>query len=452
MTGIITDSLKRILLDNLITEIATGAASYYIGIGNSIDWDSSDTAPDPTNTLREERNLRLRLQSIKSGEDVSYVVPRNNWVSGTIYSGWDDNVSSHPTNPYFIITDDNGVYICLKQGRDATGAAVASTIKPTGSSVNSFFTADGYIWKFLYTLSAGNANKFLSANYVPVQFIASTDSSSPAAIVEQKSIQDAAVSGQIGNIRVIDGGSGYASAPTVTVVGDGDSCQATAIISGGSIVDVRLDSNGSGVPLHGNGYSKATITFNTGTATARAALAPKGGFGVNAINDLRAKALMFNSKPSGNESNTFITDNDFRQVTLIKNPTITATDSDFTQASGFTLSTLQFALPVGTAFSIDKTVLGGTSGAKGYVDTYNATTGLMYYHQTETTGFTSFQNGEAVTEVDGSGSGSIDSAGAPGLANGTVDWTSGEVLYIENRAAISRSAEQTEDIKIVIQL
>jgi hypothetical protein len=344
MTGIITDSLKRILLDNLITEVATGAASYYIGIGNSIDWDSSDTAPDPTNTLREERNLRLRLQSIKSGEDVSYVVPRNNWVSGTIYSGWDDNVSSHPTNPYFIITDDNGVYMCLKQGRDATGAAVASTIKPTGSSVNSFFTADGYIWKFLYTLSAGNANKFLSANYVPVQYIASTDSSSPAAIVEQKGIQDAAVSGQIGNIRVIDGGSGYASAPTVTVVGDGDSCQATAIISGGSIVDIRLDSNGSGVPLHGNGYSKATITFNTGTATARAAtLAPKGGFGANAINDLRAKALMFNSKPSGNESNTFITDNDFRQVTLIKNPTITATDSDFTQASGFVLNTLQFA-------------------------------------------------------------------------------------------------------------
>jgi hypothetical protein len=80
MTGIITDSLKRVLLDNLITEVATGAASYYIGIGNSIDWDSSDTAPDPTNTLREERNLRLQLQSIKSGEDVSYVIPRNNWA------------------------------------------------------------------------------------------------------------------------------------------------------------------------------------------------------------------------------------------------------------------------------------------------------------------------------------------------------------------------------------
>ena len=53
MTGIITDSLKRVLLDNLITEVATAGASYYIGIGNSQDWDSSDTAPTPSNTLRE---------------------------------------------------------------------------------------------------------------------------------------------------------------------------------------------------------------------------------------------------------------------------------------------------------------------------------------------------------------------------------------------------------------
>jgi hypothetical protein len=200
MTGIITDSLKRILLDNLITEVATAGASYYIGIGNSQDWDSSDTAPTPLNSIREERNLRLQLQSIKSAEDVSYVVPRNNWTAGTIYSGWDDNAVSHPTTPYFVITDDNSVYICLKQGRDATGAAVASTVEPTGALTRSFITADGYMWKFLYTLTAGDANKYLSANFMPVKFITSTDSSSPAADIEQKGIQDAAIPGQIGSI------------------------------------------------------------------------------------------------------------------------------------------------------------------------------------------------------------------------------------------------------------
>lgn len=447
MAGIITDDLKRLLLDQMVSDVQSSSQNYYLGIGNSIDWDSSDTAPTPINSLREERNLRLRLQSIKSAEDVSYVVPRNNWISGTIYSGWDDNVSGHPSSPYFIITEDNGVYICLRQGKDATGAAVASTVEPTGSSSTSYYASDGYVWKFLFTLSAGNANKFLSANYVPVSLIDSTDSSSPANIIEQKNIQDAAVAGEIANFQVTDGGSGYTSAPTVTISGNGSGASATAIISGGSVVDVKIDSDGSGGVEHGSGYTKANVTFSTGNAKARATLGPKAGFGANPIDDLKAKALMFNGKPSGNESNTFITDNDFRQVALIKNPTITATDSDFTQASSFVLNKLTFTLPVSTDFTVDKTILGGTSGAKGYVNTYNTTSGVLYYHQDEDTGFIAFQNGEAVTETNGSGSGTIDSA-----ADGYIDFTSGEVLYIENRAAISRADDQTEDIKIVIQL
>ena len=447
MTGILTDSLKRVLLQNLIDEVATAADAYYVGIGNSIDWDSSDTAPDPSNTLREERNLRLQLQSIKSGEDVSYVVPRNNWSAGTIYSGFDDNTSGYPSVPYYVITDDNAVYMCLKQGRDATGAAVASTVEPTGSLTTSFTTSDGYTWKFLYTLTAGDANKYLSANFFPVKFLASTDSSSPAADVEQKGVQDAAVSGQIGSIVITSGGTGYTSAPTVTISGDGDSAEATAIISGGAIVNIKLDSDGSGGVKHGSGYTKATVSFSSGAATARAVLPPAGGFGANPVNDLKAKAVMFNSKPEGNETNTFITDNDFRQVALIKNPKVPGTDSDFTAASGFVLPKLTFTLPVATDFTADKTILGASSGARAYVDTYNTSTGVLRYHQTEETGFTAFTNGETVNETDGSGSGSLDSAG-----DADVNLTSGEVLYVENRAAIARSTDQTEDIKIVIQL
>jgi hypothetical protein len=447
MTGIITDSLKRVLLDNLIEEVASDSASYYIGIGNSIDWDSSDTAPTPLNSLREERNLRLQLQSIKSAEDVSYVVPRNNWTAGTIYSGFDDNVVGHPATPYFVITDNNSVYMCLKQGRDATGAAVASTVVPTGASSSSFVTADGYTWKFLYTLSASDASKYLTANFMPVKFLASTDSSSPASDIEQKGIQDAAIPGQIGSIRITNGGTGYSSAPTVTVSGDGDSCQATAIISGGAVVDIKLDSNGSGTILHGSGYTAATISFSSGTATARAVLPPVGGFGANPIRDLRARAVMFNTKPAGAEGGTFITDNDFRQVALIKNPKVPVTDSDFSIASGFVAKSLTFSLPVGTAFTADNTIEGGTSGAKAYVDTYDNTTGVLRYHQNETTGFTAFQAGEAVSETDGSGTGTLDSAQVA-----DVDLNSGEILYIENRAAITRSVDQTEDLKIVIQL
>ena len=449
MTGIITDSLKRVLLDSLITEVGTSTSSYYIGIGNSIDWDSSDTAPTPVNTLREERNLRLQLQSIKSGEDVSYVVPRNNWTSGTLYDGWDDNTASHPTTPYFVITDDNAVYICLKQGKDSTGTAVASTVEPTGSSQSSFLLADGYTWKFLYTLSATDANKFLSANFVPVKLIGTTDSSSAAALIEQKGIQTSATAGEIGSIRVISGGTGYSTAPIVTVVGDGDSCTATAVISGGTVVDVLLDSDGSGGIRHGHDFTKATVEFSSGSAKARAVLSPKNGFGANALNDLRAKAVMFNTKPSGNETNTFITDNDFRQVALIKNPLVPTTDSDFTSASGFALKSLLVASQT-TAFTADNTILGGSSGAKAYIDTYDTSTKILRYHQTEDTGFVEFTSAEPLTEIDGNGAGTLDSSSTWATPN--ININTGEVLYVENRAAITRAEDQTEDIKIVIQL
>ena len=33
-----------------------------------------------------------------------------------------------------------------------------------------------------------------------------------------------------------------------------------------------------------------------------------------------------------------------------------------------------------------------------------------------------------------------------------IDITSGEILYIDNRASITRDTEQTEDLKVVVQL
>ena len=37
-------------------------------------------------------------------------------------------------------------------------------------------------------------------------------------------------------------------------------------------------------------------------------------------------------------------------------------------------------------------------------------------------------------------------------SSGEIDPFSGKILYIENRAAVTRDAAQTEDVKIIIQL
>ena len=86
---------------------------------------------------------------------------------------------------------------------------------------------------------------------------------------------------------------------------------------------------------------------------------------------------------------------------------------------------------------------------KAVVDYYDNAVPELWYHQNETTGFTEFADGETITTVSGSGSATADSAKvAPGF-----DPYSGEILYIDNRnSSVTRSDDQTEDVKIIIQL
>ena len=457
MVAIITDAFKRQILDNIYDNVVDSNNTYYIGIGRSENWDSSDTPPNPSNTARDIRNFRLSMQAVKTAEDVEYVVPRYNWSSGTIYAGYDDAVVGYPTNAYYVFTDENAVYMCLQQGRDANGNAVASTVKPTGSTTAEFRTADGYVWKYLYTIGAITSQKFVSANYIPAQFIESTDSNSPAIDIDQFAVQSAATVGQIVGVAVTDGGTGYTSAPTVAIRGNSTrTANATATVSGGVVVKVEMnDSGGAGKSL-GAGYQYADVVFSGGGgsgAKARAILPPAGGLGADPRNDLRSTALLFNTQLDGNEGNEFVTSNDFRQVGIIRNPKIPGTDSDFTAIAGNALRRLRFA-SVANTFSEDNTLLGNVSGAKALIDAQDSS--VVWYHQTEETGFGVFIEGETVTETDGIGEGILDSdaldADSDAYTLSRVNNLTGDIIYLDNRAAIERSNEQSEDIKVIIQL
>ena len=455
MAAIITTPLKRILISNLITDIQDSASNrYYIGIGKADDWNETDSAPAPADTDREERNTRHALQSVKNVTDVSFVVSRTTWSSGAIYSAYSDNVVGQPTQSYYVITDSNQVYICLRQSKDASGNAIVSTVKPTGIASTDFKTADGYVWKFLYSISALDATKFLAANFIPVRHIASTDASSPADQIEQQNIQNAAVSGAIIGLRITAPGTGYTSAPTVTIVGDGTGAQATATVSGGAISKIEVKDVG-GVIVKGSGYTNAAITITGGGGTGGAAsliLGPPSGIGADPRADLRSTAIMLNTKPDGDESGEFTIGNDFRQVSIIKNPLNNSAALLSTTAAN-ALRLLTFS-STAVAFTADKIIVGGTSTARAYVN--KTATNQVWYHQTETTGFTPFAEGESVTEFDGAGSGVLEAAGADGdslaYVAASMDFLSGDMLYIDNRAAVSRSAEQQEDIKIIIQI
>lgn len=448
MPAIITDPFKKFVIQHLYDDVFDSAQPYYyIGIGRSQDWDSADTVVTPTRNSREERNFRLNLQSVKRTELVTFVIPRYNWVAGTIYSGYDDATVGIPSNTYYVLTDNNSVYMCLQQGKDATGAPVASVNKPSSVSTAPFKTADGYVWKFLYTISGIKASRYLTANYIPIQLQSTTDSSSTAIEIEQYNVQQAAVAGSISSIKVTAGGTGYTSAPSVSIVGNGSNARATATVSGGTVVKIDIDDS-AGTFLMGSGYDYANVVITgVGTgATARAVLSPQDGFGFDPRIDLKSSGIMFNARLEGAEGDDFIIGQDFRQIGLMKGLKYAGADSDYTATTGSALQKIVLS-SVASSFTADRTIQGAVSGAKAYVDRYDGDNSIIYFHQTETTGFTPFSNSESVVETNGSGAGVIDSASL-----GDINIWSGDIHYIENRAAVERDAASIEDVKIVIQL
>ena len=458
MTAIITDILKKQLLLNVFNEISNNTHRYFLGIGRSEQWNASETVPTPTDAPKTIRDARSSLQSIKSASDVSFVIPRYNWSSGAIYQAYDDTFTKIPdTNSYYVLTEDNQVYICLQQGKSAAGVAVTSTVKPTGTAAKPFKTADGYVWKFLYSLSAARASKFLSSNFVPVLKIG--DSAGGAGLssieVQQATVQDAASPGQVLGVAVTNGGTGYTSTPTVTIQGDGAGATATATVSGGAVVKIELDSSTDSTMAMGHGYNfvGAVISGGGGSgATARAILGPDSGLGNDPRDELKSTSLMFNTKPNGTESGNFIIDQDFRQVVLMRDPTDSA-DSAYSGASGKVLQFLQTTNATQAAsFAVDTLITGGTSTAKAVIDEIDSD--KILFHQNDSTGFLPFTEGEAIT--GGGGAATLEAAGVDADSNAfgvsTIKKTSGEILYIENRAPVVRSSNQTEDIKVVITL
>ena len=436
MAAIVTQSLRQKLLDLLEASITGDSDNYYIGIARSEQWNDSDTVPVPTDTSWEERRFRQSMQSVKVAETKSFVVPRVTWSSGTIYSAYDDKASGHPSTSYYVITDENNVYVCVERARNTDGSAKTSTVKPTGTSTSFLQTADGYTWQYLYSVNTASAANFLTSNYMPVQYI---DSAEDVTQALQEAVQDAATSGEVLSIVVTNGGSGYTSAPTVAISGDGTGATATATVSGGAVTRIVMSARGSG-------YNNAVVSFSGGGgsgATARAVLPPPSGIGFNAKNDLRSRAIMFNTKPSGTEGGDFIVGNDFRQIAVIRNIK-DYSGSNFVGNTGLALKSMQ--LTDATGFVADGTITGDTSLSQAIIDYVDSDT--IFFHQNDTTGFGLFDSDIGSTVSSAGNTTTLISI----TDSADVNAFTGDIIYIENRSPVTRSTEQTEDIKAIINL
>ena len=464
MPAIITNKLKKQMLLNLEADIADSASRYYVGIGRNEDWNATDETVVPTNTLYTERETRLAVQAIKQVLDTSFVVPRTNWSLGAYYSAYNDNTAGYPTQNYYVLTDENHVYVCLRQPINAeTGSPAPSTVQPTGTLTVPVETQDGYVWKFLYAIGALDASKYLAANYVPVKKVFSVDSASPATDVEQYEIQNAAVSGQIVGYEVTNGGSGFTTVPSLIVDGDGVGAECEAVLQGRSIIRVNVSYANNEFKM-GSGYTVASVRIDPNAtgggsgAIIRPIFGPNAGLGADPRDDLKSSTFMLNVKTAGEEEANgaaVFPLSEFRQVSLIKNPLVPGTDSDFTTITGNTNRVLNLSSAPSANLRSKNIIEGVTSGAKAII--VKQENEKIWYYQNQGTGFIQFTEGEQINEINGETQTLVlESVGTDpdsyAYEEPDVKILSGDVLYIDNRARIQRSAELTEDIKVIIQL
>jgi hypothetical protein len=250
---------------------------------------------------------------------------------------------------------------------------------------------------------------------------------------------NAAVKGEIIRCEVTSKGSGYTTTPTVTVVGDGDgNATAEATMVDGEIVKITMIN-------YGSGYTRASFVLDgTPTTECKTRAVITRHMGNDPVDDLKTSSVMLNIKPDGTEGNTFIVENEFRQIGVLQDP-LALDGTPYTEISGKVMSVMHFETD--SPFSNGSLIRGqGEYPAEAYVN--ESVDQYLLYHQNESTGFLPFQLGDIVKEV-----GSDAEATVTGLTfRQEIDRYSGEVLYIENRYRIIRDAEQQEDIKVVITI
>jgi len=396
----------------------------YLFVGKNNAWTNDNSPPTPVNSTANVEYTPWRdMYAVKriTTSDVTHAIPRYDWTSGTVYDQYDDqDTNLIESDDFYVMTEDYNVYKCL-----FNASAAASTTKPTGVSTSPFTAADGYIWKYMYTVTTAKALKFLTNDYIPVQTLASDGGE------DQWDVQTAAVDGGIHVVKVTAGGSGYATAPAVTITGDGTGATANSTITANVVTAVTITAAGTG-------YTRASVTFASGAAAATAIISPKGGHGADAVEELGGKYIMLNVRLDGNESNTFSTANEFRQVGIVRDPYLYGT-STRAVASSFRQSYKYQLSGISGTFTVDETITSGSNTASLIeFTTPNLFTTLPVHR--------AFANSTSVTGGTSGATGTIAVITTPGLQPYT-----GDIIYVENRVPIARADDQIEDVKLVIQ-
>jgi hypothetical protein len=376
--------------------------------------------------------------------DISPVIQRVDWTTGTIYDAYSDQVNMFELNEdgtnakkFYVKNRFDQVFKCLWNNNGST-STVEPYFEPGTFNANQIFQGtDSYKWKYMYTITSGSKLKFMDASWMPV----------PVGNTIPNPVSTYAGTGDIEVINVTNGGSGYDevnAAVSITVTGDGYLASANAVVTNGSITDILVANTGFNYT-----YANVSINSSLGSgATAIAPISPIGGHAYNPLSELGTRHVMLTTQFEKDESGNLPTDIDFRQVGILVDPyvyygtvpgianaTIYKTTTDFVVSTGF-----------GT-YVPDEVI-------------YQSPNGLLQ-NATFTANVLSFDNVfntvKLINTTGVANTGALIYGATSGTARVLLQTqtpsfikNSGFLIYLENRSPVQRSVDGSEQIRLVL--
>ena len=468
MAAIVTNKFRLNNAEQFYESFSEASTSFYLFVGRPQPWTSTspfgggtDSAPPtPLDNVDDEYMYFRDMLAAKriAAADIQYAIPRHNWTTGTAYdyyrgdygAQWSSTASDivktendgtnlwASTTLFYVLSSTNNVYKCMWNNGGA-----ASTVEPTGTSNAELNTADGYWWKYMYSLTTTQITDFLTADFMPV--------------ATNSTVAGAAVDGAVRHYKVERGGAGYTNgAHAGTLQGDssvrgGTAATFTVTVTGGAVTSVVMVGAGTNYTFADCNIDNISgIGTPSTSAIVTPIIGPPGGHGSNAINELGGFYVMTNTTISGTEgSGDFVVDQDFRRVGIVLNPYNYGTSVVATAATRNALKSMTFSGTPGT-FLADE-VITAPGGKAGVVVAFDSTTKILKYIQTQWTGVNASGSEIAFAVSDVVTSASSATGTIASLTNPEIAYYSGNTIYVEDRAPISRATDQTENIKLIVE-
>jgi len=484
MAALLTDRFRVVLAENFRSRVELGESTalrdiFVLGGGSAEDFPINlwlffarsstwvnengdpDNPPNPIDNQEQAFNLYDQMLGLKKvqSSNIRGVIRNNTWTINKVYDVYRHDYGSE-TQPYsndfiagrtsetklyetdyYVVTSEFKIYKCLDNNNQAN-----STIEPTSISSAPFKESDGYVWKYMYSLSASDFEKFKTDDYIPI----------PTNFITGNEINPSSnFGGAVYNVSIDDPGNGYTIDDLFDIKGDGTDgkVQVTSVGNEGEIISVRVINPGQSYTF---GTVEPVVNQNSGNnAKIQAIFSPKEGLAKNIGLELGAYRLALNAKLN---STDFPFENDFSVVGLIYNPTIIENPLNNNTAIGTYKMKLEAALSQSP--TNDSMISGSVSGATGILVHYEETANNEYFiWYTQENIFNQgidaqnqkipFALGEQITigeNLNSSISSDPGSISQPDITRG-----SGEIIYIDNRNPITRASDQSEDFKIILE-